>query len=60
MLGCCGAERAKFKSRSGEIDQLRLEQLVAEKKKAGWPEQRLDKLKKCFCTCHTDGMNTYC
>ena len=60
MIGCCGAQRAKFKSRSGEVDQARLDRIVAEKEKAGWVVSRVEKLKGCPCACHFDGNNVYC
>lgn len=60
MIGCCGAERHKFKAKSGEIDQERLDKLVAEKRECGWSESQLQRLVRCACPCHTDGINCRC
>lgn len=60
MLGCCGAERRKFKNEQGQLDQARFDKLVAEKKAAGWSDARVEKLRQCSCPCHQDGSQVLC
>ncbi len=60
MLGCCGAERRKFKNEQGQLDQTRLDKLANEKKAADWSDQRVEKLRECSCPCHEDGSHVLC
>ena len=60
MIGCCGAESSKFKTQQGEIDRARLDRLVAEKQKAGWSAKGIDRLRRCSCLCHNDGVRILC
>lgn len=60
MFGCCGAESRKFKTKQGEFDQARIDQLVAEKQKAGWSAGSIERLRQCSCPCHKDGMQVLC
>lgn len=60
MLGCCGAERRKFKNEQGQIDQARLDELVTDKNAAGWCDARVEKLRQCSCPCHEDGSHVLC
>lgn len=60
MIGCCGTERQKFKAKDGRIDQERLGKLVAEKREAGWSEAQLQRLARCPCLCHHDGIRCLC
>lgn len=60
MFGCCGAELRKFKDEKGQIDHIRLDRIVTEKKSAGWSDEQIEKLRQCSCPCHEDGSVTLC
>lgn len=60
MFGCCGAEKRKFKSEHGQLDQARLDKLATERKTAGWSDARVKKLRQCPCACHQDGLHVRC
>lgn len=60
MRGCCGAESQKFKTKDGEIDRERLSKLVADKRQSGWSETQLQRLERCDCICHCDGVICRC
>ncbi len=60
MMGCCGAQRTKFKTKEGKVVQQRLDIIITEKKALGWDANRIEILKRCDCPCHTEGVNCMC
>lgn len=60
MFGCCGAERRKFRTEQGQLDQARLDKLATEKMAAGWTEAQVENLRQCSCPCHGDGSQVLC
>lgn len=60
MLGCCGAESQKFRTKDGEVDRERLDQLKAAYRAAGCTEEQLQLVEQCTCPCHQDGMVVMC
>ena len=60
MFGCCGAERKKFVTASGEVDQHRLDAVLDEGREQGWSEVRADCVSECSCCCHHDGVDVLC
>lgn len=60
MLGCCGAERMKFKPNKDEVDQERLEKIVENLTVGDWDDSVIERLRVCSCPCHVDGRNVMC
>lgn len=60
MFGCCGSERAKFRNADNQVDQKRLAEIANDRKAKGWNDERTERLKRCTCPCHQDGMQVMC
>lgn len=64
MIGCCGKELVKFRTRGGKVDNERLstleERVNREAKSEHLAQEILNNIKQCDCPCHIDGTNILC
>lgn len=60
MFGCCGLESVKFRDKDNGIDQKRVEKIASDRKEKGWKGEDTERLKRCTCPCHRDGMQVMC
>ena len=64
MNGCCAGAGQKFVDKSGAVDKVRLGAAIEGVREGGLSQDELiligQKIERCKCACHVDGINCLC